>query len=230
MGALKKELGTVRKTRLLINECAKTLGRLWRKAQNAVLLLNYNRCQKVFWERQTENIFQMWGKSKHDYETLAGIIDRYKPTSILDVGCGTGRLFGLFLQKGINDVVGIDISGKALRLAKKSFPNVETKEMKLEDISFGYRRFDLAISNRVLELVPRKNIDGVIKKICFSSKLAYINELTDTDGVAEALSMFKHDYEEIFKRNGFLLKEKGYIDKQTWLMFSAIRDLRNKVE
>lgn len=114
------------------------------------------------------------GQCKGDYEMLSGIIDRYKPASLLDAGCGSGRLFGLYQEKSINNVVGVDISAKALRLANnKAFPSIKTVRARLEDMNFGYKRFDLAISNRTRQHTPRKHVDVVIEKICFSSYLVY---------------------------------------------------------
>lgn len=174
------------------------------------------------------------GVTTGNYKVLSMVMDKYKPSSILDVGCGPGRYFRLYHEKNIKDVVGIDISGKALKLANKNFPDVETIKMKVEDIEFEHKRFDLAISNRALQHIPKKNIDAAIEKICYSSNLVYLNELTDSDGVSESKMMLKHDYEKIFERNGFMLKEKGYIEpteikgrkigRQTWLFFSACDD------
>jgi len=145
-----------------------------------ISLINYSRSQKIFWEMYAEEIHEKWGRISNDYQVLSAIIDKYKPASILDVGCGSGRLFRLYQEKGISDVIGIDISEKALKLAKKDFPNVKTMKMRLEDMDFEHNRFDMAISNRTLQHIPRQNIDTVIKKICFCCKSVYINELTDS--------------------------------------------------
>ncbi len=43
---------------------------------------------------------------------------------ILDVACGTGVLFGDYIERGVASVMGIDISGEMLKIAKEKFPQV----------------------------------------------------------------------------------------------------------
>lgn len=197
---------------------------------HGVLLHNYNKFQRIYWDSQAEGIYEKWGKSSHDWAVLSLLIDRYKPSSILDVSCGSGRLFGLYQAKNINDVIGIDISEKTLKLANRDFPNVKTMRMKSEDMNFGYNRFDLAICNRTLQHIPKQNIDTVIKKICSSSWMVYINELTSSDdiGIPESKDIFKHEYLSILDKNGFRLCEEGNIGKQTWLLFSKKEEMTNE--
>jgi 2-polyprenyl-3-methyl-5-hydroxy-6-metoxy-1,4-benzoquinol methylase len=192
-----------------------------------ILLHNYDKFQRIYWDSKAEDIYEKWGKSSHDWKVLSLLIDRYKPSSILDVGCGSGRLFGLYQQKHINDVIGIDVSEKALKLANRDFPTVKTMRMKTEDMNFGYKQFDLAICNRTLQHIPKQNIDTVIKKLCSSSWMVYINELTSSDGISESKDMFKHDYLSILGKNGFRLCEEGNIGRQTWLLFSKKRERMN---
>jgi ubiquinone/menaquinone biosynthesis C-methylase UbiE len=203
----------------------KNIDKVWKMIFHKILLTFYDKFQRLFWESATKEIYEKWGEAREDYETLSKITDKYRPVSILDVGCGTGRLFRLYQEKNINDVIGIDISEKALKLANKNFPNVKTTRMELEDMNFGYKRFDLAICNRVLQHIPKKDIDTVIKKICFSSWMIYINELTSSDDVPETKGMFKHNYQRILNKNGFHLCEKGNIGRQTWFLFSKKKEV-----
>lgn len=204
------------------------LKKIERILKNAILRIplagySFNLFQRIFWEIRAKDIYESWGQlTTGSYEIISMLIDKYKPASILDAGCATGRFFTIYKEKGIDDITGFDISGKALKLASKAFPDVKLMRIGFEDMEFGPKRFE-TISNRSLEHVPKKSIDLVIQKICFASRLVFISELTESDGIPETKYVFIHSYEELFKKNGFLLKEKGYCDpakKQKWLLFS----------
>jgi SAM-dependent methyltransferase len=113
-------------------------------------LLNYGKFQRLYWDLRARDIDEQWGSAKDDYKLLSDIIDECNVESVLDLGCGLGRLFALYQSKNITEVIGVDISRVALKLANKAFPTVKTERMRLEDIDFEYRRFDLVISNRTL--------------------------------------------------------------------------------
>ena len=189
------------------------------------ILINYGKLQRVYWEVRAQDLYDKWSKGKHDYQLISDLLDEYDVKSVLDIGCGYGRLFALYQSKNITDVIGVDISQAALRLANKAFPNVKTQRMRLADIDFGYRRFDLVISNRVLQHIREQNIDTVVGEICSFSKLVYVNELVDGDAYKESKYIFKHDYEQLFGRYGFAMKNKGRLDAQTWFLFSATQNL-----
>jgi demethylmenaquinone methyltransferase/2-methoxy-6-polyprenyl-1,4-benzoquinol methylase len=59
-------------------------------------------------------------------EVINLILDKSEVTRdsvVLDIACGTGVLFGDYLDRGAL-VTGIDISGEMLKIAKKKFPQV----------------------------------------------------------------------------------------------------------
>ncbi|MCE8428064.1 MAG: class I SAM-dependent methyltransferase [Candidatus Methanoperedens sp.] len=180
----------------------------------------YNRFQNIFWDLNAEDIYEKWGKSYGDYDIISHLIDKYNPYSILDVGCGSGRLFKLYKEKKIVEVMGIDISKKALEIAGRDHPEIKTMRLKLEDVDLGDKRFDLVLSNRTLEHITKQKIDLVIQKLCSLSNLCYINELTDSDDENENKYLFKHNYKDIFGKYGFVIIEKGHHHKQTWFLFS----------
>ena len=164
------------KVRLFIKEAVRKVSSYF---FHHVIVNNYSKFQRTYWEVfwRMENRCE----SDDDLNIISKIIDKYQPTSILDAGCGSGRLFGLYRQKGIKDVIGVDISVKALKMANKRSPEIKTIRSRLEDLNFESKRFDLTISSRALEHIPRESIASTIEKICFISKLIYINELTSSD-------------------------------------------------
>lgn len=174
-----------------------------------------------FWEEQAPLIHDQWGDDNHDFAILQEIFVRHAPTSILDVGCGSGRLFELYSQQGITDVVGLDISAQALAIAQERYPAVPTIQGKVEDLDFPDKRFSVAICNRVLQHIPPNAIEGAMKRLCQISTMIYVNELTDSDQISEEFFMFRHAYPTLFAQQGFSLTTTGTIGKQTYFLFSS---------
>ncbi len=69
------------------------------------------------WENNAQGIHKSWGHERTDYSILADVITRYHIHSVLDAGCGSGRLFELYERCGVTRVMGTDISETALQLA-----------------------------------------------------------------------------------------------------------------
>lgn len=78
---------------------------------------------------------------------------------VLDVGCGGGILADSMARKGA-DVLGIDLAGKALRVAQlhaleAQTPNVQYREISVEALAVEYpASFDVVTCMEMLEHVP----------------------------------------------------------------------------
>ena len=177
--------------------------------------------RNIHWNSHALYIDENWGSRKDDYEILKSVIISCEPNRILDVGCGTGRLFPLFDSLNIKEVLGQDISEKALKIAdtRYSYNNIKTVCVDLLDLDFPPQFFDLAISNRVLQHIPANKISQYVKKLAQLCKYIYINEMCKSDLTAESYYMFHHKYEELFENNGFSIMNKGMIENQTWYLF-----------
>jgi 2-polyprenyl-3-methyl-5-hydroxy-6-metoxy-1,4-benzoquinol methylase len=174
-----------------------------------------------FWEGQAAGIDEQWGCAQHDFHLLRTLLQRYRPKRVLDVGCGSGRLFGLFAEQGITDLVGIDISGKALVIARQRYPRAVTIQCKVEELDYPPGHFDLALCNRVLQHIPPAAISGAVERLCRSCRLIYVNELTESDQQQETFFMFRHPYPLLFGSRGLQLLERGAIGAQTFQLFGA---------
>ncbi|MEZ4622850.1 MAG: class I SAM-dependent methyltransferase [Caldilineaceae bacterium] len=178
-----------------------------------------------FWEEQAAIIHKQWGEENHDFAVLetifAAYAEEYQPLSVLDVGCGSGRLFGLYQQCGITDIVGMDISENALALAGARYPTIPTFQGKVEELEYPTDRFTFAICNRILQHIPPAAINGAIGKLCTICRMVYVNELTESDQLHEEFFMFRHDYQALFAEHGFRLWETGVIGKQTYSLYGA---------
>lgn len=157
--------------------------------------------------------------------------------SVLDYGCGNGRLLEILNKKKIN-YTGVDISGELIKLAKRKYKRKNTKFVKITSsgsLPFPDSYFNVAISIAVFHHFPEiyaKKIAGELyrilkpggkiiitvwnleqnrfkKLIKQGSKDLYIS-FKDNNG--EIFNRYhrlytKKDLKEIFSRVGFMVKK-----------------------
>jgi SAM-dependent methyltransferase len=80
-------------------------------------------------------------------------MERFRPASVVDVGCGSGAWLRVFREHGVEDVVGVDgphVRADSLRIPAERFIARDLAEPLGLD-----RRFDLALSLEVAHYLPR---------------------------------------------------------------------------
>ncbi len=86
----------------------------------------------------------------------------HKGTAVLEMGCGTGNLCRAVSQMG-SDVIGTDISSKAIEYAKTKHPQIEFKVQPAEKTDFQDASFDIVMTFDVIEHLP--DIDIHLKEV-----------------------------------------------------------------
>jgi SAM-dependent methyltransferase len=91
----------------------------------------------------------------------ADFIEQFAPASVLDAGCGTGRVGIELARRGI-DVVGTDLDADMLAYARKKAPQIDWLHADLVDLNLG-RVFDVvALAGNVIPYVePRDRAAAV---------------------------------------------------------------------
>ena len=110
-----------------------------------------------------------WGLEYMTYLSfLVDLIMRLSPRSLLDVGCGDGRLINM-IKPSIPVVRGIHLSFKALSFAQAFNPEVRFTCGDVSDIS---EKYQVATCIEVLEHIPDNAIHSFIKDIanCIEAK------------------------------------------------------------
>ena len=87
------------------------------------------------WERLAAE-----GKNVHGE---ADLVERLAPASVLDAGCGTGRVAIELARRGI-DVTGVDVDASMLDVARSKQPDLAWVLGDLADVDLG-RRFDVVV-------------------------------------------------------------------------------------
>jgi SAM-dependent methyltransferase len=99
------------------------------------------------------------------------ILDTFVINSVVDVGCGNGSWLRVFLDHGINNICGYDISDleQEAYLVNKKFIKTNNN---FTSIDFSIKgKYDLLICLEVVEHLPRKISKNFIKKISNVSPL-----------------------------------------------------------
>jgi SAM-dependent methyltransferase len=174
----------------------------------------------AYWDARAADIDAQWGAATDDYPLLSDLLARLQPRSVLDAGCGSGRLFPLYLAHGLA-VTGQDIAGEALALARARFPEapLTLTDAPLERLA---GTFDLGVANRVLMMIPPAEIGTAVDALCRLCAHVYLNELTDADAEPGTTGVytFVHDYPALFAARGFRLADDGHLGRQHWMLFA----------
>jgi len=174
-----------------------------------------------YWDDSAAVIAAEWGHGRQDFELIAQLLARYSPRTVLDAGCGSGRLFPLYEAAGVVSVVGTDISEEALTLARTQSQVARLIRARLEDLDFGLKEFDLGICNRVLQHVPPQSIGAAVNNLARSCRLVYVNELTDSDHMDSTSVMRRYDYPALFGDADMDLVETSRLGQQTYFVFGS---------
>ncbi len=150
------------------------------------------------------------GQFYRDQEELfASVIRSLQPGSLIDVGCGFGRLTKVLAKEfPRTSFVGIDISPDQLRHARDTcseLENVRFVELDFTDKDFAPVSYNVAVFCEVLMHHPDDVVMEVLAK--FSKSCDFIindvdREWKSYDVVAD--HCFYHDYEEMYRKLGLV--------------------------
>jgi SAM-dependent methyltransferase len=92
---------------------------------------------------QYERTYELRAAAGEDVHGEANFVSRFSPSSVLDAGCGTGRVGRELHRRGV-EVVGADLDAEMLETARARCPSVEWLEGDITVISLG-RTFDIVL-------------------------------------------------------------------------------------
>ena len=146
-------------------------------------------------------------------ETIAPLEDL---NSIIDIGCGEGFIINCLNRP---DITGVDISKKALNIAKQKNPECNFCTGSVYDLSFKKNSFDLVLATEVLEHLenPEKalqEIKRISKNYCLFSvpNEPYFRTMNLLRG--KNLTRFGNDIEHVqnWSSREFVKLAKTYFD------------------
>lgn len=90
-----------------------------------------------------ENRWQALKAQGHATHGEADLVAHYQPRTVLDAGCGTGRVAIELAERGI-DVDGVDLDDDLLAVARRHAPHLRWHHDDLASLDLG-RRFDVVV-------------------------------------------------------------------------------------
>ncbi len=96
-----------------------------------------------------------------DVHGEADFVGRLAPRSVLDAGCGSGRVAAELARRGV-DVVGVDVDTSMIATARQHHPNLEWHVHDLSTLALG-RAFDVVVmAGNVLLFTPPDSHRAVV--------------------------------------------------------------------
>lgn len=114
---------------------------------------------------------------------MAGVlVRRYRPASVVDIGCGGGALLAALGDLGVGELHGFDHARAARELAKER--GLEVLDLDLEDpaASAPAPRCDLALSCEVAEHLPASHADRYVALLCRLGRVVVLTAATPAQG------------------------------------------------
>lgn len=139
----------------------------------------------------------------------------FRPSSVIDVGCGTGTWLSVFRDAGVKDLMGIDgpwVDAKAFEIGAENFRAV--------DLSHAYcppRRFDLVTSLEVAEHLPASAASDFVQTLTSCGELILFSAACPGQGGTNHLNEQWSDYwVRLFDQRGY--HPIDWLRPQVWQM------------
>lgn len=131
------------------------------------------------------------------------IVEQEKPCSVIDVGCANGIWLSVFIEHGINQILGIDgpwISEDSLRIPKECFLR--------HDLTTGFpvlnRHFDIAISIEVAEHLPEELAEPFVRYLASQANcVVFSAAIPGQGGTGHINEQWQSYWAQLFYRAGF---------------------------
>lgn len=163
------------------------------------------------------------GKELAEIESVLNRLQLTHRGSVLEAGCGIGRLFPTYKRMGFHRIAGVDFSARMLEEARKDFPECELVEADLLDLSvFEDNSFDVTVLMYVLIHVANKDdMQQLISEVERITKHdIIIGQIMDPEHkfdsprcktweVFELLKFFRRKHLNRFYKNAFGVKPIG---------------------
>lgn len=121
------------------------------------------------------------------------IIEAFSPSTVIDVGCGTGALLMELKSLGAT-VSGLEYSRVGLEMCQSRGLDVHRFDLESDEIPAGLGHFDVLISMEVAEHLPETLADRYVELICSLSDTVVFTAAVPGQGGRDHVNEQPHDY------------------------------------
>lgn len=178
-----------------------------------------------FWDRtgthymQDQSELPEWKKQglRVQEKALVTSLRSLRFGSVLEVGCGYGRILRLIHENFDAVVAGVDLSGDQLRNAVDYLKNqgISLSQQSAGNLGFPDGTFDLVLTCNVLLHVPPRRLDAVLKELLRVSRahIVLIEPYKGDNRHFRKAYCWEHDYQVHLLRHGAV-----HVKQQKFLM------------
>ncbi len=170
-------------------------------------------------------------KDKNSYidtvNKLVSLFKKHNVKTVLDIGCGTGKIAKLLESKGYK-VVGIDNSKEMIKHAKKHYPKITFKLMEAQTFKLN-SKFDaiIALDSVLTYLIKEDDFEKAIKNIVSHMKIGSIFYFEI--GFTEKLipNNFTDQVTKTVKKNEIIYKKDTSMKCNVYILDTTVNILEN---
>lgn len=153
----------------------------------------------------------------------ASIRDVIRPSSVTDVGCGTGDLLLELRNLGIPGT-GFEYSTAAIEIAREKGIEVTPLNLEQEIDRLPVRRADLVVSTEVGEHLPESCAETFVEYLCRTADTVLFSAATPGQGGHDHVNEQPHEYWiEKFAARSFVFDEKASREmRRDWELSSSV--------
>jgi SAM-dependent methyltransferase len=130
------------------------------------------------------------------------LVEKFKPASVVDIGCGIGTFLSVFKENGVKDVLGVD--GKWVNKSQLYINESEFLEADLEKPISLDRQYDLVICLEVAEHLAPTAAETLVNSLTSLGKTIVFSAATDKQGGQNHLNEQPFYYwKEKFEKKGY---------------------------
>jgi SAM-dependent methyltransferase len=133
------------------------------------------------------------------------LVELVRPTSVVDLGCGTGAWLETFLHAGISEGEVLGVEGPWLDPAALRFPRARLRVHDLREPLVLERSFDLALSLEVAEHLPAQSAAALVQTLTSCAPVVVFSAAAPYQGGTGHLNeQWPQHWAELFARHDFV--------------------------
>jgi SAM-dependent methyltransferase len=141
------------------------------------------------------------------------VFERYRPRSVLDVGCGLGTWLSVAQELGVAEVAGVEGAWLDRKLARVPASSITTADLE-KPLKLG-RRFDLAMTLEVAEHLSEKAADIFIESLTRHADVVLFSAAIPFQGGHHHVNeRFPEYWRKLFALRGYAVFD--FIRPQIW--------------